>query len=55
MTKAMVLVLLVVVKSCAAIEIYSPEVGGILPHRHYSYANDKINDSPILKSLYHNQ
>ena len=55
MTKVMVLVLLVVVKSCAAIEIYSPEVGGILPHNHYSYANDKIIDSPILRSLYLNQ
>ena len=55
MTKVMFLVLLVVVKICAAIEIYNPEVGGILPHNHYSYANNKINDSPILRSLLFNQ
>ena len=55
MTKVIVLVLLVVVKMCAAIEIFNPEVGGILPHKYYSYADDKIIDSPILRSLYLNQ
>ena len=55
MTRAIVMVLLVVVKMSAAIEIYSPEVDKILPHNYHNYANDKILDSPILRSLFYNQ
>ena len=48
-------ILLVVVTTSAAIEIYSPEVDKILPHNYHNYASDKILDSPILRSLFNNQ
>ena len=58
MTRAMnviLMVLLVVVKMSVAIEILSPEVDKFLPHNYHDYANAKILDSPILRSLLHNQ
>ena len=55
MTKVTLWILLIVVKMCASIEIYSPEVDKIPPHNYYSHANNKILDSPILRSLYYNQ
>jgi hypothetical protein len=54
-TNVILMVLLVVVRMSVAIEILSPEVDKFLPHNYHDYANAKILDSPILRSLLHNQ
>ena len=51
----MFLVFLVVTMSSATIEIFKPEVDGILPHSHHSHKFNLIADSPILRSLFFNQ
>ena len=53
-TIAVLMILLVVVKMGATIEIFSPEVDKYFPHNHHNYAIDKIADSPILRSLLNN-
>ena len=55
MTKVMFLVLLVWMTNCAAIKIYNPEAGEILPHNDHSYNSIMNVDSPILRSLFFNQ
>ena len=55
MTRAnIVVILLAVVTTSAAIEIFSPEVDQHFPHNYHNYAIDKIVDSPILRSLFNN-
>ena len=54
-TNVILMVLLVVVRMSVAIEIFSPEVDKFLPHNYHDYANAKILDNPILRSLLHNQ
>ena len=54
-TIAVLMVLLVVVKMGVTIEILGPEVDKFIPHDYHSYANNKILDSPILRSLLYNQ